>query len=229
LALDDTGAVWSWGGDNNYGELGNGVWGGNAIWNFAGPVVDSSGGSGLLSGIVAISAGLYHSLALKNDGTVWAWGANNYGQLGDGVGATGSNVPKQVCEVYSAGCTAYLTDVVSISSGGDHSLALKSDGTVWAWGNNGSGRLGDSTSVKKTVATQVVGSGGIGTTLSGITAITGGGSHSLALENDDSIWAWGQNWGGQLGNADCQSIYQSLTPQQVVPFGTVGNTDCANY
>src|SRR2546428_613650 len=82
-----------------------------------------------------IAAGNYHSLALKSDGTVWAWGMNLYGQLGDGTN-TGSNVPVQVSS---------LTGIIAIGGGYGHSLALKSDGTVWAWGYNSTGQLGNGT------------------------------------------------------------------------------------
>src|SRR6185436_7579276 len=86
-----------------------------------------------LTGVTAIASGAYHSLALKSDGTVWAWGYNYYGTLGDGTTTTRST-PVQV---------SGLTGVIAVSAGTLHSLALKSDGTVWAWGYNGFGELGD--------------------------------------------------------------------------------------
>ena len=88
-----------------------------------------------LTGVVAIAAGGYHSLALKSDGTVWAWGCNDCGQLGDG------STTNRLTPVPVSG----LTGVVAIAGGDYHSLALKSDGTVWAWGYNGYGQLGDGT------------------------------------------------------------------------------------
>jgi alpha-tubulin suppressor-like RCC1 family protein len=75
-----------------------------------------------------------HSLILKSDGTVWATGGNQYGQLGDGT-TTNRSTPVQ----------ANITSVVYVAAGKHHSLALKSDGTVWAWGANHSGQLGDGT------------------------------------------------------------------------------------
>jgi len=85
--------------------------------------------------IVQIIAGGSHSLALKKDGTVWAWGVNNFGQLGNGT-MEDSSIPVKV---------ESLSDVVATDAGWDHSLALKKDGTVWAWGSNGSGQLGNGT------------------------------------------------------------------------------------
>src|SRR6185436_9930746 len=80
-----------------------------------------------LTGVVSISGGWRHSLALKSDGTVRAWGLNDYGQLGDGTTTV---------------AVSGLTGVIAISAGYAHSLALKSDGTVWAWGLNNWGQLG---------------------------------------------------------------------------------------
>jgi hypothetical protein len=124
-----------------------------------------------------------HSLALKDDGTVWAWGYNGYGQLGNGTN-TDSNVPVQV---------SGLTGITAIAWGGSHSLALKNDGTVWAWGYNGYGQLGNGTNTDSNLPVQV-------SSLTGITVIAGGSRHSLALKNDGTVWAWGYNGYGQLGN-----------------------------
>jgi alpha-tubulin suppressor-like RCC1 family protein len=79
-----------------------------------------------LTGIVGISAGYSHSLAVKSDGTVWSWGYNSYGQLGNGT------TTQRASPVRVQG----LTGIVAVSAGGQHSLALASDGTIWAWGWN---------------------------------------------------------------------------------------------
>src|SRR5262249_11378416 len=184
LALKPDGAVWAWG-DNQYGQLGSGSFTPSAIASPA-PVPG-------LTGVVAISAGGGHSLALKSDGTVWAWGWNSVGQLGSGAFTTsapyGSATPAQV---------PGLTGAVAISAGGRHSLAIKSDGTVLAWGNNYHGQLGNgafTTTDPRGIATpaQVPGPTGVG-------AISAGGSHSLAIKSDGTVWAWGWNGQGQLGN-----------------------------
>jgi hypothetical protein len=157
--LKNDGTVWAWG-RNDYGQLGNGT---NTNSNLPVPV------SGL-SGVTDIAGGFYHSLALKNDWTVWAWGYNNDGELGNGTN-TNSNVPVQV--VTSLGGPA-LSGITDIAGGGLHSLALKSDGTVWAWGRNSEGELGKGTNTNSKVPVQVSG-------LTGVTAIAGGGYHSLAI------------------------------------------------
>jgi alpha-tubulin suppressor-like RCC1 family protein len=173
LALKSDGSVWSWGW-NLYGQLGDGT-----TTNSNVPVAVSG-----LTGVVAVAAGEDHSLALKSDGTVRAWGANDVGQLGDGT-YTNSTTP---VAVYG------LTGVVAIAAGRFHNLALKSDGTVWAWGYNGYGQLGDGTSEwRRNVPVAVSG-------LSGVVAVAAGDYHSLALKSDGTVWAWGGNGWGQLGD-----------------------------
>ncbi len=195
-------------GDNFLGQLGNGV---------PLPYPDDSHSTipvevSNLEGaeLKAIAAGQGHSLALKNDGTVWAWGLNQDGQLGDGT-TTDSSTPVQVNDPTDS--SGYLTDVSAIAAGSSHSLALKSDGTVWAWGNNFSGELGDGTTTDSSNKPVQV------SELDGIEAIAAGGSLSLALKNDGTVWAWGDNQasqgsriGGQLGDDE---ITSSNTPLQV--------------
>jgi len=148
-----------------------------------------------------IAGGEEHSLALKADGTVWAWGGNSAGQLGDGT-YTRRTTPVQ----------SGLGGVTAITCGAYHSLALKSDGTVWAWGSNGYGQLGDGTYTMRTTPVQVSG-------LNGVTAITCGAYHSLALKSDGTVWAWGGNNYGQLGDG---TYTDRTTPVQVSGLGGVG-------
>ncbi len=137
-----------------------------------------------LEDVIAITSGTWHSLALKSDGTVWAWGRNNFGQIGDGT-FKNRKTPVQVKD---------LTDVVAIAGGYLHSLALRSDGTVWAWGSNWSGQLGNEAIVGASEVPIQVNS------LSNISTIACGGDHSLAIRSSDgTIWAWGNNYYGQLG------------------------------
>ena len=106
---------------------------------------ESSSTVGYITGVKAISAGDSHTVALKNDGTVLAWGLNSSGQLGDGT-TTDSYTPVQV---------SGLTDGIAISAGDLHTVALKNDGTVWAWGLNHSGQLGDGTTIGRNTPVQV--------------------------------------------------------------------------
>jgi len=157
-------------------------------------VLDSSGKKPL-DGVIAAAAGAYHSLAVREDGTVWAWGCNMNGRLGDGT-ETDRHLPVQV---------KGLEKAVAVAAGVKHSLALCADGTVWAWGDNLYGALGDGTNVEELAPVRVPG-------LTGVTAIAAGWHHSLALRADGSVWAWGCNHFGQLGVG---SNVDSKVPAQV--------------
>jgi alpha-tubulin suppressor-like RCC1 family protein len=172
MGLRSDSTVWTWG-YNSKGQVGHSN-------NFPFPVTQ-------LSGIIDIAAGREHSLALKSDGTVWGWGKNLNGQLGNG---TDSN------DIDSPVIVNGLTDVIAISAGGEHSLALKNDGTVWSWGLNSSGQLGDGSSSKRLTPVQV--SGG----LNNVKAISAGDAYSIALRNDGTAMSWGFNGYGQLGNGN---------------------------
>ena len=172
LALTEDGTVWSWGGDP--GQTGTRT---------------TPGAVTGLTDVAAIEAAGGHCLALKRDGAVWAWGDNDTGKLGDGM--TGwQHAPVQVKGPRGSG---HLAGVQAIAVGRYHSMAVKVDGTVWAWGGNGSGQLGDGSNMQHLTAVQVSG-------LPQVTAITAGRQHSLALAGDGDLWAWGCNRHGQLGD-----------------------------
>ncbi len=177
LAVKNDGTVWAWG-DNELGELGNGTTTNSSI-----PVQVSG-----LIGVRAIAAGVYHSLALREDGTVWAWGYNTCGQLGIGTVSDFSSIPVQVIG---------LANVTAIAAGWEFSVALRSDGTVWVWGTNAEGELGDGTiepyPAAHPVPTKVP-------ALNGMASVAAGYWHVLALDRSGFVSAWGQNDGGQLGD-----------------------------
>jgi alpha-tubulin suppressor-like RCC1 family protein len=143
-------------------------------------------------------------VAVKNDGTAWAWGQNSDGQLGN-TSYTDSNVPVQVSN---------LTGIVAVAAGYYHSMALRSDGTVWAWGGGGYGQLGNGGNANSNFPVQA--------SISGVKAIAAGYFHSLAIKNDGTVWAWGYNAFGQLGNGTKSG---SNVPVQV--FGLTGITAIA--
>jgi len=134
-------------------------------------------------------------MALKSDGTVWGWGFNYYGAIGDGT-TINRRVPTLV---------AGLTNVVQIAGNELHSMALKSDGTVWTWGWNYYGMLGDGTTTQRNSPVLVAG-------LDHVTQISAGGYHSLAVKNDGTLWSWGANSTGQLGDG---TMTQRNTPVNV--------------
>jgi alpha-tubulin suppressor-like RCC1 family protein len=184
LAIRADGSVWTWG-STTYDWTNNNV----------GPPQQVSG----ISGVTAVAAGNGHDLALRSDGTVWAWGDNRWGELGNGT-TTPSSTPVQVIN---------LTGAVSIAAGYTHSLVVLSDGTVWGFGLNGAGQLGNGTptDINTAVSTPVQTLG-----LTGVRSVAAGGSHSLAIRNDGSVWAWGGNAMGQVGDG---TTTVALVPAQV--------------
>ncbi|MGE5740986.1 MAG: chitobiase/beta-hexosaminidase C-terminal domain-containing protein [Candidatus Aminicenantes bacterium RBG_16_66_30] len=147
---------------------------------------------------VGISAGTYHTITVKADGTVWTWGGNFEGQVGDGT-TTSRPAPAQV-----SGLSGVV--VVAVSAGYHHSVALTSDGTLWAWGRNMYGQLGDGTTTPRLTPVQVQG-------IAGVTAIAGGENSTYALKSDGTVWAWGQNSEGQLGNGTRTDQYAPVQVQ----------------
>jgi YVTN family beta-propeller protein len=138
-----------------------------------------------------LAGGAFHTLALKDDGTLWAWGFNYYGQLGDGT-TTDIKRPKPIGSGYMA-----------VVAGNNYTLGLKSDGSLWTWGANDYGQLGDATTVNNPTPKKIA---------SGYTAVTAGNYHSLALATDGSLWAWGNNDFGQLGDG---TVVEQHAPKRI--------------
>lgn len=132
-----------------------------------------------------INAGENHSLAVKQDATLWRWGSNSEGQLGDGTTGSLKTLPTQLASYAVKG----------ISGGALHTLVLKTDGTVWATGRNDEGQLGDRSFTDRLTPVQSFG-------LTGMTAVEAGSKFSLALKSDQTVWSWGANDKGQLGNGN---------------------------
>jgi alpha-tubulin suppressor-like RCC1 family protein len=199
-ALKDDGSVWAWG-DNSRGQVGDGGFTNRNI-----PVK-------VMEGVAALARGATssHMLALKRDGSVWAWGVNISGQLGDGS-ITSSSPFSKPTPVPVRGLPA---GVVALAAGGDHSLALTSGGTVYAWGRNDfNSSLGVGLGGQFVVTAAPVQG------LTGVKAIAAGDGHSLALREDGTVWAWGLGGVGQLGNPQFPTVVS--TPAQVEgPTGIV--------
>lgn len=182
VAVRADGSLWAWG-FNASGQVGNGT----AV---AVPAMVQIGSD--FTVVAAGGAYLYpappegFSLGLKKDGSVWAWGSNSRGQLGNGS-MVNALTPQQIATGFSA-----------VAAGRQHAVALKPDGTVWTWGANDLGQLGEKTTVDRSLPIRAAFDFfSLGPSYS---AIAAGGDHTLALRPDGSLWAWGSNSSGQLGN-----------------------------
>lgn len=178
-------------GNNGSGQLGDGTvaWSRSIPVSVAGP-----------TDAVELSAGGNHTCALESGASIKCWGANGWGQLGDGTTTTR---PTPV--------TVELSDAVSISAGFDHSCAVLSSGQVSCWGRNAYGQLGDGTTTDRSLPLTVSG-------LSDAVAVSAGGNHTCALLNDKTVHCWGRNQWGQLGDG---STADSLAPRSVANLAGV--------
>ncbi|RZK63280.1 MAG: T9SS type A sorting domain-containing protein [Hymenobacter sp.] len=191
LAIRPDGTLWAWG-DNAFGQLGLGT-ANTATQRLPAQV-------GTATTWRSVSAGYYHSVAVRQDGTLWAWGDNTFGELGDGT-TTAQTAPVQL---------GTATDWASVSAGYYYTLALKTDGSLWAWGRNTVGQLGLGTTTQQNTPLRV----GFATWQSVTTSRSAGASSvSLAIRQDGTLWAWGTGSFGQLGQGNY--ISQQLTPVQV--------------
>ncbi|ETR66773.1 MAG: hypothetical protein OMM_12359, partial [Candidatus Magnetoglobus multicellularis str. Araruama] len=155
--------------------------------------------------ITFVSAGGYHSLALKVDGSVWAWGENYSGQLGDGT-TSSSSTPAQI---------GSLSNIILIAAGFNYSIALKNDGTVWVWGDNRYGQLGGGITPNITSPVKIA-------DFTNVVSIGIAGGHTLAVKDDGTAWAWGDNYYGQIGNG--MKDHKS-TPEKVISRIQTTNED----
>ena len=190
LALATDGTIYAWG-KNEYGQLGN-----DSTINSPVPVAVKTTGTPMDGKkIIQIHAGYEHSLALASDGTVYAWGRNNYGQLGKND-ATDAHIP---AAVRTLGTPMAGKIIVQLAAGNSQSIALASDGTVYTWGWNQYGQLGNGTTMNSRIPVAVVTAG---TPLAGktISQIAAGNAHALAMTDDGTVYTWGWNQHGQLGN-----------------------------
>jgi alpha-tubulin suppressor-like RCC1 family protein len=182
IALKSDGTMWGFG--KNGGGIG---------WLIGSPTptyVKEPTQIGNMSDWSSVGSGSEFNVALKTDGTLWAWGYNAYGQLGDGT-TINKNSPIQI---------GTDTNWSKIAVGYNYCLALKTNGTLWAWGNNGTWQLGDGTKVNKNIPTQI----GTATDWSQIAA---GSAHSMAIKSNGTLWAWGYNNAGQvLGTSSTANV-----------------------
>lgn len=211
MALRQDGTVWGWGKNEVY-QLGQG-YGDQEFHAEALPVPG-------LTDVVAVSAGGNFTLALKQDGTVWAWGMDSAGQLGNGKN---SYTPDYPLRQESPGPVINLTGVVAIDTGWHHGIVLRSDGTVWTWGFNQLGELGlgGADTDQHPVPAQVPG-------LTAVTTIAGGFTNSIAQKADGSVWVWGGNLGGQLDPTRLGTTQAFPNPVPIAAFSDAVQVDACS-
>jgi alpha-tubulin suppressor-like RCC1 family protein len=191
-AVKTDGTLWTWG-YNVFGHLGD-----NTTSSRLSPVTTAGGGTNWRQ----VACGYHHTAAVKTDGTLWTWGVNNYGQLGDNTLTDRSSPVTTV-----AGGTNWK----QVAGGFYHTAAVKTDGTLWTWGRNNNGQLGDNTtSTRSSPVTTVAG----GTNWR---QVAGGGSRTAAIKTDGTLWTWGRNNYGQLGD---NTLTDRSSPVTTVAGGT---------
>ena len=183
------GTLWLWG-RNSYGQLGT-----NDTTHRSSPVQTISAGNNWKQ----VSAMRYHSCAIKTDGTLWTWGFNQYGQLGDNTGVTKSSPVQTI---------ATDANWKQVAAGYTHSAAIKTDGTLWLWGQN-YGYLGDGTGTRKSSPVQTISAGNNWKQVSC-------GKSTAAIKTDGTLWMWGYNGQGQLGD---NTITDRSSPVQTISTG----------
>jgi len=188
LGVRSNGTVWAWG-FNAQGHLGD-----NCTFSRSSPVSVVGG----FTDWCQVSAGRIHNLGVRSNGTVWAWGSNNYGQLGDNSAINRSS-PVSVAGGF--------TDWCQVATYGSHSLGVRSNGTAWSWGCNGQGQLGTNSTISRSSPVSVVG---------GFTdwcQVAAGYRHSLGVRTNGTVWSWGYNGQGRLGD---NSAIDRSSPVSVV-------------
>lgn len=181
LSIKTNGTLWSWG-NNTYGQIGN-----STTTNYSSPIQ-----IGALTNWSTVSSGGSFSLAIKTDGTIWSWGRNTFGQLGLNVAGAGYSYssPKQI---------GSLTNWASVSASPFGSVsAIKTDGTLWSWGGNNYGELGDGTITQRNSPVQIG-------ALTNWMTVACGSYACIAIKTDGTLWTWGLGGNGQLGTGNTTS------------------------
>ncbi|MDD5726033.1 MAG: hypothetical protein PHC53_01310 [Patescibacteria group bacterium] len=208
-AIKTDGTLWCWG-NNNYGEVGNGL---------IGQIVPTPTlVQGLGSDVLKVSAGGYGTCAIKTDGTLWCWGANDSGQLGIGT-TDGETCFDRTCKPLPQKIDSFGTDVVEVSVGNNFSCAIKTDGTLWCWGWNSWGQVGTGTQTNHEPSPLQVTAMG-----TNVVQVSTGYAHTCAVKTDGTLWCWGHNHDGEIGLGSiiwkCNGWGCELIPVQVSALGS---------
>jgi len=200
MAIKTDGSLWAWG-NNDAGQIAGTT---NANWYYATP-------QKIMNDVIAVSAGSSHVLSIKSDGSLYTWGSNHFGELGDGT--TISHIPIRI-----------MDNVVQASAGDGHTAAVKTDGSLWVWGLNSYGQVGDGT-ISGRYTGEYIAEGVPGfiifhpgqltpvKIMDDVAEVSAGGSHTMAIKTDGSLWAWGANHAGQLGDG---TTIDQHTPLRII-------------
>ena len=139
--------------------------------------------------VVAVSARGYHTAAIKANGSLWTWGSNHFGQLGDGT-TEHKYTPVKI-----------MDNVAAVSAGSAHTAAIKTDGSLWTWGDNPYGELGDGTTEYKYSPVKI---------MDDVVAVSAGTCHTAAIKKDGSLWTWGANSFGELGDGTTEDKHSPV-------------------
>jgi alpha-tubulin suppressor-like RCC1 family protein len=189
-AIKTDGTLWTWG-TGSFGRLGN-----NSTINRSSPVQTISAGTNWKQ----VSSGIGNHSAIKTDGTLWSWGTNTFGRLGDNSIIAKSSPVQTV----SAGTNWKQVSVAS------HVAAIKTDGTLWLWGPGAGGRLGDNTTISRSSPVQTISSG------TNWKQVSAGAFRVAAIKTDGTLWLWGAGYFGGLGNNGVANV---SSPVQTVSSG----------
>jgi len=189
-------------GYNAYGQLAD-----NTVVNKSSPIQSASGGVNWKQ----VAGGYYSSYGVKTDGTLWCWGYNLYGQLGNNT-TTSNSSPVQTI--------TFATNWTQVASNGQHAAGIKTDGTLWTWGYNLHGQLGDNTTTSRSSPVQTVTAG------NNWSKVACGYWHTAGIKSDGTLWTWGYNAYGILGD---NTIVKKSSPVQTISGGTNWKSLASNF
>lgn len=214
VAVKTDGTVWSWGW-NAYAQLGNGTTNASSVPTQTGLTANPP-----LTNVIKLGGRPYFTLAVKSDGTIWAWGMNQYGQMGNGTVNTPVSSPQVTIPVMVSNSApgGPINNPLQVTCGYSFGAALATNGTVWTWGTSRAGELGNGVPGTNYYPRQVPG-------LTNITYISAGWGHMLARRSDGTVWAWGGNANGEVGDGTSSNRYSPVQVLNVSNIVTVSGGD----